>query len=130
MCFIRDETSSRNGCTEARADFPVLLSSSRPIGTGDRGIHLSSNVLDTVHRAPHLGYPFGNPKLVGLRHLDQVLGDLQQRGMVTEGSVGLEITHDGKKVRYEVTFKPREGVLSRLLNRISVTLSLKDLWPK
>jgi hypothetical protein len=51
---------------------------------------------------------------------------VEQR-LIVEGEMTVELGPEGRRVRETVRFKPREGVLSKVLNRISVSLSLKDL---
>lgn len=89
------------------------------------------SVADSVERTPSIGHPLGPLELLSpdTKLLDLVEA-LQDRGLCAEGEVGMELTEQGRTVRGTVRFKPREGLLSKLSNILSikVDLSLKDIF--
>jgi len=90
----------------------------------------SPTLVDWVGRSPEIGHPFGPSELItSTDKLGELVDMLKERGLSTEGEFGLELTESGKASRATVKFKPREGLLSKLSNLISVKidLSLKDL---
>jgi hypothetical protein len=42
--------------------------------------------------------------------------------------VGYELSEEGRKQRALVRFRPREGFISKLINRISVKVDLKSIF--
>ena len=96
------------------------------LGLIERGAPTPSGLLSNLEAAPHLGHPYASPELMSPASLPDVVEALQERGLVVEGEMSLEVTPAGNTIRSSVRFKPREGLVSKLLNRVSVTLSLKD----
>jgi len=41
--------------------------------------------------------------------------------------LGYELTAEGEQQRSIVRFKPREGLISKLINRVSVKVNLKNI---
>jgi len=60
--------------------------------------------------------------------LTEVIDALQDRGLVVEGEIGLEIAPEGRSIRTSLKFKPREGIVSKVINRFSLNIDLKDLF--
>ena len=56
---------------------------------------------------------------------------LNENKLIVEGEMGLEISPAGEKLRANLRFKPREGLISKLLRNfnmdVKVHLTLKDL---
>lgn len=97
------------------------------LGLIDRGELTPSRVLSDLEAAPQLGHPYAAAEIISVTSLSQIVEALQEQGLVVEGEMSLEVTPAGKTIRSSVQFKPREGLVSKLLNRVSVTLNLKDL---
>ncbi len=89
-----------------------------------------SELIALTESAPAMGHPFGCPEMVPNGSATAVIGKLLERGLALEGEVQMEMSPEGQKVRSTVRFKPQEGLLSKLINRVSVNLSLKDLFGK
>ena len=53
----------------------------------------------------------------------QMIDELQEKGLLVEGEAGFELTEAGQSVRGVVKFRPREGFISKLLQRLNVTVS-------
>jgi len=99
------------------------------LGLIERSSLAAAEVNEHLAQPPELGHPFGEPELTPADvSLAKVVDALQDRGLAVEGEMGMELTPEGKSVRATVRFKPREGFISKLLNRISVSLDLKDLF--
>lgn len=97
------------------------------LGLIDQGLRASTEVAAVGDTAPVLGHPFGEAELVGRTdNFVATLAELKAAGFVAEGEFGIEITEPGKTVRGTIKVRPREGLLTKLLNRVSVSLSPFD----
>jgi hypothetical protein len=87
------------------------------------------NLIDNLVKTPDFGHPFGPHELIpaqtGFR--DMIL-ELRNRGFVAGGELNLEITDQGRQARSLVQARPREGLLFKILNRVSASLSFKSSW--
>ena len=98
---------------------------SAPIGT----------IVSAIELAPAMGHPLAAPELVN-GGVDPVgiVEQLVDQGLLVEGEIGYEVTEDGKRQRATVRFRPREGLISKILQRFNVkfeaTANLKDLFPR
>ena len=78
--------------------------------------------------AGNMGHPPGAMELVPAdTPLTDLIDALQDRGLLVEGEVAAELTEEGIRQRASVKFTPRESILSKIINRISVTLDLKQI---
>ncbi|MDX6696064.1 MAG: hypothetical protein QOF02_3667 [Blastocatellia bacterium] len=99
------------------------------LGLVDRGIGKPSDLLEQLEQAPALGHPYGSSEITTTaKNFGEVIDELVARKLIIEGEVSLETTPEGETVRQTVKFKPREGLLSKLLNRIEVKIDLKSLF--
>jgi hypothetical protein len=101
------------------------------LGLAERAPRSTEELVEALTRTPDVGHPFGEFEFVDSSlDLNEVIVALREGGWVVEGEAGVEVTPQGKSVRAQVRFKPREGLLSRLANVFSVKLdlSLKDLF--
>jgi hypothetical protein len=101
------------------------------LGLIDRLSLSPSQILDQVITAPAVGHPLSEPELLPATAswtADDIIVQLQDRGLAVEGELGLELGPAGRTIRQTIRFKPREGLLSKLLNRFSIKLDLKDLF--
>jgi hypothetical protein len=98
---------------------------SAPIGT----------IASAIELAPAMGHPLAAPELVS-GGVDPVgiVEQLVDQGLLVEGEIGYEVTEDGNRQRATVRFRPREGLISKILQRLNVrfeaTANLKDLFPR
>ncbi len=99
------------------------------LGLVDRGLLAPSSVLNELSKAPEVGHPFGPPELTsaGLP-IGDTIEALEERGYLVEGEIGLEMTGGARSLRASIRFKPREGIVSKLANNVSIKLDLKDLF--
>ncbi|MGO9944420.1 MAG: hypothetical protein ACLPIC_16880 [Rhodoblastus sp.] len=94
------------------------------LGLVDRGLKTVAAVEGAAELAPQLGHPFGHAELIGRDvKFKDVIGDLESRGFLVEGEIGMEVTPEGSTARASVKFRPREGIVTKLLNRFNVNLS-------
>ena len=77
-----------------------------------------------LHIAPRLGHPFGPMDIVpaGTR-LRETVAALVDMGLVVAGAE-CSTTDDGDAIRATVRLQPREGLISRLINRINFNFNL------
>lgn len=93
------------------------------LGLVDGQVRRREAVVEATALAPSLGHPFGEGEVVSAgAPLPDLLDALQDRGLLVEGELGLEVTPDGSTTRASVKFRPREGVVAKLLQRFSVEL--------
>ena len=98
------------------------------LGLIDRGSVSPRSVLDQLVLAPSIGHPQGQMELIPQgTTLPEVIDALQDRGLVVEGEIGLELGSEGRQIRTSLKFKPREGLVSKLINRFSISMDLKNL---
>jgi hypothetical protein len=61
-----------------------------------------------------------------------IVEQLVDQGLLVEGEIGFEVTKDGNTQRATVRFRPREGLISKICQRLNVkieaTANLKDLF--
>jgi hypothetical protein len=99
------------------------------LGLIDRGGLNPEQVLEKLIDVPGAGHPFGPMELVPTEpSLPEVVASLQELGLVVETELSIETTPEGRAVRMQVKSRPREGILSKFLNRVSINIdfSLKD----
>jgi hypothetical protein len=98
------------------------------LGLVDRGSTSPESVLDQLVLAPRIGHPHGEMELIAQgTTLREVIDALQDRGLVVEGEIGLEVGPAGKEIRTSLKFKPREGLISKVISRFSFSVDLKNL---
>ena len=101
------------------------------LGLVDQNKFSVGDVVQHLEKTPEIGHPFGGLELVDpltkLKDIDELL---QDKGLVVDGELGIEITPDGTSVRSIVKFTPREGLLARLSQVFSmkINFNLKDLF--
>ena len=72
-----------------------------------------------------MGHPFGDNEIVRSNtNLSEILDDLGNLGYVAEGEHGVEITPSGTAIRSTIKYRHREGIFQRILNRLSLSLSV------
>jgi len=99
------------------------------LGLVDRGLRQPSQVLDELSKAPSLGHPFGPAELTSPQlPIGETIDALQEKGLLVEGDIGLEMTGNAQSIRASVRFKPREGIVSKIANNVSIKLDLKDIF--
>jgi hypothetical protein len=101
------------------------------LGLADRMALPASELLVHLSTVPAIGHPYGDPELVSKDvSVADVVAALQEKGLLVEGEASLEVGPEGERLRREIRFKPREGLLSKLINRIKVTVDLSNRFIK
>lgn len=97
------------------------------LGAIDRGIDLSKN--EPIGIARNAGHPMGPNEIVdgSVSGLDYLIDALAERKLVTKGEYEVKLSDAGRTERLSVQFEPREGLISKIVNRISVSLDIKSL---
>jgi len=99
------------------------------LGMIDRARSDRQTLLARLETVPSLGHPFGATELLqSPQSLPDLIDALQERRFIVEGETCLELAPDGTTVRSTVRFKPREGLVSKLINRLSINVSLRDFF--
>lgn len=106
------------------------------LGLADRGVEGPKQLIEKMLDTPELGHPFGNTEIVsgsgieGAAAIKRLVEDLASKNLLMESEFGIELTETGQTVRATIRAKPREGLLSKLINRFSfnLDLSLSDLF--
>jgi hypothetical protein len=97
------------------------------LGAIDRGAAITGAEHPTI-LAKKLGHPSGQMELVPTdTKLTELVDALRERKFLVEGDVSVELTEGGMTQRASVKFSPREGIISKVINRISVSLDLKQI---
>src|SRR5262249_33668853 len=98
------------------------------LGLIDRGVSDAKQVAEIVSGAPALGHPLGPSELGTMRNdLLNLVEALEHVGYVSEGEFSVTITEPGKEVRADVKYRPRESLISKLLNRMNINLDIRKL---
>lgn len=100
------------------------------LGLVDRGINQERDLTAEYYHVPILGHPYGPTEIIPqAENFKDLVQSLQERKFIVEGEFGYEISDTGKSIRASIKVKPREGLISKLLNRLSVNLNLDKLFP-
>lgn len=100
------------------------------LGIIDRApIDNSRQLINQLKQVPELGHPFGDYEIVQSKtSINDMIDKLRERKLLVEGEIGFELTPEGESIRSTIRFKPREGLLSKIINRFSLNIDLKDLF--
>jgi ribosomal protein S6E (S10) len=97
------------------------------LGLIDRGQHSLDSIGEISQVAPEIGHPYGSSEIVNASELPALIDELQERKLLVEGEFGYELTAEGEQQRATVRFKPREGLISKIINRVTVKVNLKNI---
>jgi len=98
------------------------------LGLIDRGVKGVDRVVADVTGAPEIGHPLGISEIIPPEARGvEMIEALEHQGYVVTGEFGLEVTDSGSAQRMTVRFQPREGLISKLINRLNINLDLKNL---
>ncbi|HEX8493038.1 MAG TPA: hypothetical protein VF658_09375 [Pyrinomonadaceae bacterium] len=100
------------------------------LGLIERGqINSIPQLIDLLVKTPDLGHPFASTEIMPPRQsFMEIIEELQARQLVSRGANGFEITDEGRALRSRVRERPREGLISKILNRLSANLNFKSSW--
>ena len=86
-------------------------------------------LIDRLIKTPDLGHPFGPNELVPAQpSFRDMINELRDSGLVAGEELDLEITERGREIRAGVRLMPREGLLYKILNRVSASQNFKSSW--
>ncbi len=95
------------------------------LGIIERASASPTDIVDQIALAPSLGHPLGEMELVARgTSLPEIMDALKERGFVVDGEIAQELTAEGESRRASVRFTPKEGVISKLINRVSITIDI------
>jgi hypothetical protein len=82
------------------------------LGLVDRRPTSRISLLDEVLVTPDIGHPYGQMELLSSETpVADLVDALQERGLLVEGELGLEVGPEGRHIRTSLRFKPREGLI-------------------
>lgn len=100
------------------------------LGLVDRGINQEHDLTAEYNHVPLLGHPYGPTEIIPqAENFKDMVQSLQNSKLIVEGEFGYEISDAGKSIRANIKVKPRESLISKVLNRLSVNLNLDKLFP-
>lgn len=104
------------------------------LGAIDRQVANADDIATIVDSAPTLGHPLGELELVDrMSDIPTLIEEFKALGYLVESDFSFEIGPAGTTIRGNVRTRPREALLGKILNRITVnanvSLSPKDLFP-
>ena len=86
------------------------------------------DLIHNIGKVSGMGHPLGSTELISHhQNLKNIIEQLQDRKLLVEGEVAFELSSEGHTIRQKIKFKPREGLLSKLLSRISLKVDIKKL---
>jgi hypothetical protein len=103
------------------------------LGVAERGITKREEITEIVRSAPREGHPFGPMELLPTSgDIKNIIDQLAENSFVSEIDHVVKVTNDGAMTRTKIKATPREGAVSKLINRFrfNVRLSTKDIWPR
>lgn len=96
------------------------------LGLIDRNIVSSDNVSALLNKTQEIGHSLGQNEILEKDvQFEDVVSTLEHKGMIVEGEMEYELTENGKKVRRLIKFRPREGLVSKVLNVIKPSITFK-----
>lgn len=95
------------------------------LGLADKGLTVRDDIIRAIQECQPLGHPLGDteivPAITSIPDLLEVLGDL---GYIAEGEHGIEVSPAGQTSRMTLKYRPREGLISKLINRFTVNANV------
>ena len=85
----------------------------------DRGLNDPDSIIGAVRSLPEMGHPIASPEILDQEtSLDEMIEALEQQGYAAEIERTVTITEPGREVRSTIRAKPRESLVTKLLNKI------------
>lgn len=98
------------------------------LGAIDRGAPVTGDSQPAAI-ARGLGHPSGQMELVAAdTKLTELLDALKEKNFLVDGEVSVHLSEEGLQERATVRFTPRESILSKIINRITVNIDLKQMF--
>ncbi|MEH2509174.1 hypothetical protein V1291_000528 [Nitrobacteraceae bacterium AZCC 1564] len=104
------------------------------LGLADKGMIVRDDIIQAVNECSSMGHPLGDTEIVPkLTDIPELLDSLKDLGYIAEGEHGVEVAPTGQTTRMTLKFRPRESLISKLINRFTVnanvSASIKDFLP-
>ena len=98
------------------------------LGLIDRGVKQKEELNKQISSTESLGHPFGDLDIIQSGNdIKNLIEILEEKDYVIEGEYGFELSEKGKSIRFEVKYKPKEGIVSKLINRFKVNIDIKNI---
>lgn len=95
------------------------------LGLADNGMKAGRDIIRAVDEAAELGHPLGDSEIVrSITAVPEILEALKDIGYIAEGEHGIEVSPEGQTSRMMIKYRPREGLIAKLINRFSVNANL------
>jgi hypothetical protein len=101
------------------------------LGLIDSGLASSESINQAIHMAEQDGHQPSSNSLVGdVGDMPELLEALKDCGYVAEGEFSYEVTEAGRTIRRTVKVRPSEGLIQKLINRLTISFSMnpRDLF--
>lgn len=99
------------------------------LGLIDRFHPPKDSINSNLQLLPKMGHPMGDTELVTpTSSVLTMVNELQSKGLIVEGRAEFALTETGREVRASVQFKPRESVLSKLINQIRLKVNINNYF--
>ena len=93
------------------------------VGFVERGMAVTDRVERAIQTTDQLGHKLSDTSLVDVQaNVPAMMKELEEAGYIAEGEFGFEVTPEGKSFRSNFKVRPKESVLTKVINRISVTI--------
>ncbi len=98
------------------------------LGLVERQPQDETAIVRQLEQSARLGHPHAVNELLGEDvQLVDLIDALKERKFLVGGEVSLELTPEGESVRHTIRYTPREGTVSKILNRFNVSLDVSKL---
>jgi hypothetical protein len=95
------------------------------IGVADKGLTVRDDIIRAINECQALGHPLGESELVpAVTSIPDLLEVLNEMGYIAEGEHGIEVSPTGQTARMVLKYRPREGLISKLINRLTVNANV------
>lgn len=99
------------------------------LGLIDRARPPKDRISSNLSLLPKMGHPMGDAELVApASPMTAVIDQLQSKGLMVEGKAEFILTDKGREIRATVQFKPRESVVSKLINKIRIGVNINNYF--
>lgn len=96
------------------------------IGLVEKGVTKKHEIVAAVNSAPAQGHPLGEMELLpNNSSIANLVDQLGESHFVTEIDQSVKVTKAGTTARTKIKLTPRESLLSKLLNRIKLELTIR-----
>jgi len=98
------------------------------LGLIEHGLSIKGGLLTELRKVPREGHPYGKSEITHSRTLLKTIDELQERGYIAEGESELKVSDKGITIREKMKYRPKEGLISKIINRFNVKIDLKSVF--